>query len=86
MAEVDTRIGVLNLAIEFDTTHKSKSRYLHKLNTYYVEHGVDGVLYICANKYIFNVLLKVDREVSDRYQCDPQGVFCFAGKYHWCGW
>ena len=75
MAEVDTRIGVLNLAIEFDTTHKSKSRYLRKLNTYYVERGVDGVLYICANKYILNVLLKVDREVSDRYQCDPKVYF-----------
>ena len=75
MAEVDTRIGVLNLAIEFDTTHKSKSRYLRKLNTYYVEQGVDGVLYICANKYILNVLLKVDREVSDRYQCDPKVYF-----------
>ncbi len=75
MAEVETRIGVLNLAIEFDMTHKSKSRYLHKLNTYYVEPGVDGVLYICANKYILNVLLKVDREVSDRYQCDPKVYF-----------
>ena len=31
MAEVETRIGVLNLAIEFDTAHKSKDRYRQKV-------------------------------------------------------
>ena len=68
MAEVDTRIGVLNLAIEFDTAHKSKDRYRQKVNAYYVKRGVDGVLYICANKHILNILHKVDTEVSDRHK------------------
>ena len=75
MAEVDTRIGVLNLAIEFDATHKSKHRYRKKVNDYYVEHGVDGVLYICANKYILHALLRVDKEVSERHACDPKLYF-----------
>ena len=75
MAEVDTRIGVLNLAIEFDATHKSKSRYLHKVNHYYVERGVDGVLYVCANKHILNILHKIDKEVSDRYKCEHKLYF-----------
>lgn len=75
MAEVDTRIGILNLAIEFDATHKSKHRYRQKVNDYYVERGVDGVLYICANKYILQALFKVDREVSERHQCDHKLYF-----------
>ena len=68
MAEVDSKVGILNLAIEFDTTCKSKSRYLHKINAYYGKRGVDGVLYICASKHILNTLLKVDKEVSDRHR------------------
>ena len=75
MAEVNTRIGVLNLAIEFDATHKSRHRYRQKVNDYYVEHGVDGVLYICAHKYILRALLGVDKEVSERHQCDHKLYF-----------
>ena len=75
MAEVDTRIGALNLAIEFDATHKSKHRYSQKVNDYYVEHGVDGVLYICANKYILRALLGIDKKVSKRHACDPKLYF-----------
>ena len=75
MAEVDSKIGVLNLAIEFDATHKNKRRYNEKIDDYYVENGVDGVLYICANKYILNALLKVDNEVSERHVCDHKLYF-----------
>ena len=75
MAEVDTRIGVLNLAIEFDATHKSKQRYSQKIDDYYIEYGVDGVLYICVNKYILRVLLRVDEEVAKRHECEPKLYF-----------
>ena len=75
MAEVDTRIGVLNLAIEFDTTVKSKDRYRQKVNAYYVKRGVDGVLYICASKHILNTLHKVDMEVADRHKCKHKLYF-----------
>ena len=75
MAEIDTRIGVLNLAIEFDATHKSKQRYSQKIDDYYVEYGVDGVLYVCANKYILHVLLKVDQEMAKRHECEPKLYF-----------
>ncbi len=75
MAEVNSKIGVLNLAIEFDATHKSTHRYSQKVNAYYVKRGVDGVLYICANKHILNVLHKVDKEVSDRHKCKHKLYF-----------
>ena len=75
MAEVNSKIGVLNLAIEFDTTRKNKRRYSEKIDDYYVENGVDGVLYICADKYILNALLKVDKEVSERHECDHKLYF-----------
>lgn len=75
MAEVDSKIGVLNLAVEFDATHKNKHRYSEKINDYYVENGVDGVLYVCADKYILNALLKLDKEVSDSHACDHKLYF-----------
>ena len=75
MAEVNSKVGVLNLAIEFDTTCKSKSRYVKKINAYYEHQEVDGVLYICVNDYILNALIKVDKEVSERHECDPKLYF-----------
>ena len=68
LAKVDSKVGILNLAIEFDRTHKSKDRYLKKVNSYYVMRGVDGVLYICASKHILNLLLKVDKEIAERHK------------------
>ena len=75
MAEVDTRIGVLNLAIEFDTAHKSKDRYRQKVNAYYVKRRIDGVLYVCASKHILDRLFKIDTEVSDRHKCEHKLYF-----------
>ena len=75
MAEVNTRIGVLNLAIEFDTTHKSKERYQQKVNAYYVKQGVDGVLYICANEHILERLLEIDNAVANRHRCKHKLYF-----------
>lgn len=72
MVEVDTKVGVLNLAIEFDTTHKSKSRYMHKLKAYYGKRIVDGVLYICTNEHILRMLLRIDKEIADRRRCHPR--------------
>ena len=75
LAKVDSKVGVLNLAIEFDTIHKSKDRYQKKVNDYYVKRGVDGVLYICASKHILNRLLKVDKAVAERYKCGHKLYF-----------
>ena len=79
MAEVDTKLGALNLAIEFDTTHKSKSRYADKVNAYYGKRGVDGVLYVCASKHILDRLLKIDKEVADRHRRKPKVYLAMIG-------
>ena len=68
MAEVDSRIGVLNLAIEFDTVYKSHIRYLKKINDYYFSHRIDGVLYVCANRNILARLHKADNEIAERHK------------------
>ena len=75
MAEVDSKAGMLNLAIEFDATHKSKSRYVKKIDAYYEKQEVDGVLYVCVNKYILHTLQRIDKEVSERHECDPKLYF-----------
>ena len=79
MAEVNSKVGVLNLAIEFDTTHKSKDRYRQKVNAYYAKRGVDGVLYVCANKHILNRLLKIDKELADSYRRKPKVYLAMLG-------
>lgn len=75
MVEVDTRIGALNLAVEFDMIHKSKKRYRQKVGAYYVKRGIDGVLYICASKHIMNTLRKVDKTVTEYHKCEHKLYF-----------
>ena len=75
MAEVNTRIGGLNLAIELDTIHKSKDRYQKKISAYYFKHRIDGVLYICASKYILDRLFKIDKAVAEHHKCEHKLYF-----------
>ena len=72
---MDTKIGILDLAIEFDAHQKNNERYRNKLNDYYFKRKIEGVLYICANQYILNALLKIDYEVSHRHRCNPKMYF-----------
>ena len=75
---IDTKIGILDLAIEFDAHQKSDEWYRDKINDYYFRRNVDGVLYICANQYILDALLKVDGEVSRRHRCYPKMYFALV--------
>ncbi|USN48060.1 MAG: replication-relaxation family protein [Pseudobdellovibrionaceae bacterium] len=75
VAFVDSKVGVLKLAIEFDTTHKSKVRYGKKVDEYYCRNGVDGVLYICMEKYNLRGLQKVDQQVATRHGSKPKMYF-----------
>ena len=79
MAEVNTKVGALNLAVEFDTIHKNKDRYEQKISAYYTKRGVDGVLYICASKHILNRLLKIDGVVADRHSRKPKVYLAMLG-------
>ena len=86
MAEVDSKVGTLHLSIrfahgkafcrflapEFDLTHKNHRRYRRKLNAYYRQQKIDGVLYICADEYILHTLQKLDNEAAERHYCHPK--------------
>ena len=83
MVAVDSKVGTLHLAIEFDLTHKSHRRYQRKLNAYYrfaheacwplpSSHKIDGVLYVCADEYILQTLRKLDSKAAERHECDPK--------------
>ena len=76
MIEVDSKVGTLNLAIEFEATHKSHRSYRRKFNAYYSQDKIDAVLYVCASKYILHTLLKLDAETAERHAC--QSKFYFA--------
>ena len=75
MTEVDSRVGTLHLAIEFDLTHKSHRRYRRKLNAYYGHRKIDGVLYICADEHILKTLCKLDHEAAERHHSDHKLYF-----------
>ena len=84
MAEVDSKVGTLYLPIrfahgkafcrflapEFDLTHKSHRRYRRKLDAYYGQRKIDGVLYVCADEYILRTLRKLDREAAERHHSE----------------
>ncbi len=75
MTEVDSKVGTLYLAIEFDLTHKSHRSYRRKLYAYYRQQKIDEVLYICANRYILHTILKLDAEAAERHHCHPRLYF-----------
>ena len=75
MAEVDSKVGTLHLAIELDTTHKSHRSYRRKLNAYYGRRRIDGVLYICADEYILQTLCELDSEAAEQHHSDHKLYF-----------
>ena len=75
LAFVETKIGVLNLAIEFDAHRKSHQRYRKKIDDYYWNRKVDGVLYICSHQGILNALLRADKEVTHSHHCESKVYF-----------
>ena len=74
MASIETKMGLLDLAIEFDVSRKTKQRYREKLGNYYWKE-VSGVLYVCSNECTLNMLHRVEREVSNSHQCDSKVFF-----------
>ena len=75
LALVKTKVGILKVAIEFDSYPKSDKRYRKKLDDYYWESGVNGVFYICADKYTLRSLCKLDREIAKSHSCDLKVFF-----------
>ena len=46
--EAQPRVCGEQVKVDNTTTHKSKSRYVKKIDAYYENQAVDGVLYICV--------------------------------------
>lgn len=67
---LETKIGIVHLAIEYDSSRKSKERYKKKIEEYYQQYKIQGILYICESKYILNCIHKVEPEIAKRHQSD----------------
>jgi hypothetical protein len=50
-------------AVEFEASRKTIERYQKKLSSYYQVGGIDGVIYICADQGLKDLIVKVDREI-----------------------
>ncbi len=72
---VQTKVGEVKLALEYERSKKLATRYKEKLDQYYRSGQVDGVLYICDNRELQNIIWKSDRKISQSHQCDPK-VYC----------
>lgn len=50
-------------AIELEISKKTIDRYQKKLSAYYRTGGIDGVIYICANQEIKDLIARTDKEI-----------------------
>ena len=72
-------------AVELEVSKKTIDRYQKKLSAYYRIGSIDGVIYICANHEIRDLIAKVDREIrtdknSILYLGDESSVLGSQGK------
>ena len=50
-------------AVELEVSRKTIERYEKKLTAYYRVGGIDGVIYVCADQEIKDLIAKVDRDI-----------------------
>lgn len=72
-------------AVELEVSRKTIERYQKKLTAYYRVGGIDGVIYICADQEINDLVARVDREIrttkeSIVYLGDESSVLNGQGK------
>jgi hypothetical protein len=72
-------------AVELEVSRKAIERYQKKLTAYYRVGGIDGVIYVCADQEIKDLIAKVDREIrttkdSIVYLADESSVLNSQGK------
>lgn len=49
--------------IELEVSKKTQERYNEKLTSYYRASGIDGVVYVCSNQEIMNLVARSDRQI-----------------------
>lgn len=72
-------------AVELEISKKTIERYQKKLTAYYRLGGIDGVIYVCSNQEINDLVAKVDREIRTNkesivYLGDESSVLNSQGK------
>ncbi len=83
--ELNTPIGTIFVALEYDLSIKSPRRYKAKLKEYYQCNGIKNVIYICENRQILNLVSKTDEMIctdfnSKIYLCLNEDIQNHKGK------
>lgn len=81
--ELKTPKGPFLVALEYDFSDKSAERYRSKLLEYYVSLDIRVVLYICENKFIYNLLKRIDQEVCEN-GFKSKIFYCLRKNIHNC--
>ncbi len=76
---LDTKVGRLNVAFEFECSAKSVSRYVRKMRDYYLSSNIEAVLYVCENVGIERTLRQAELEAAATF--DPKIFFCQIEKF-----
>ncbi len=63
------------VAVEYESTDRSASRYRAKVTEYYVN-PIHAVFYVCRNKIIESILKKVEREIYEKKKLTPKFYYC----------
>ncbi len=76
---LNTKGGPLNIALEYEASHKTVPRYAKKLRDYYQSREVRAVFYICAHAGIERTIRQAELEVAAKHQ--PKLFICDFEKF-----
>lgn len=80
VVEVDSPKGKFLLAIEYEISDKSASRYTAKLLDYYLATAIPAVLYICGNARIRELIFQADGELGKKFE--SKVYTCLEENFH----
>lgn len=71
---LDTKIGKINVAFEFESSPKSVSRYVRKLRDYYLSSKINAVFYVCTTAEIESAIRQAEQIVAAKL--NPKIFIC----------
>ena len=77
--KVEVISGEAFLALEYERVLKERNRNVRKFENYYDQDKISGVLYLCENNSMIDLLMQIDKEVcplenSKMYFCNIEDV------------
>jgi hypothetical protein len=66
--QIETHLGEFNIAIEYESSEKSKNRYHSKLLDYYLRPDIHFIIYVCTSARVIKAIGNVDRKLNEKFK------------------